>query len=331
MLSRENNVNEKIYRKSKGWQFLKIPEFSALISLIILMVIFTLINQFFISMSNINIILTSTSFSGIIAIGMALVFISGQFDLSAGAVTGFVSVIAAVFMAKLNLPVWLSLSLALLIALLIGLINGIMTVKLKIPPIVGTLGMMFMLMGGNLILTKGYTIFPLPESFNNLGRTGPLGLSWSFVIFVVLVCIFDFVLRKTILGRRIYTVGANVNVARIMGINSDSIKIFVYMLVSFLAGLSGILFMAKIRTGSPEIGEGWILLIVAATVIGGVSIYGGYGTILGVVLGSLIIWVMRSGLAMIGSRAEWQNVTIGIILILATIYDFFKQRLKLSD
>lgn len=326
--------NSHILSKSSiTLKIIKIPEFSGLMALVLLFLIFTFVNRFFISWSNINIILTSASYSGIIVIGMCLVMISGQFDLSAGGVTGFSAIMSAIFMVNLSLPVWLSIIIALIISMILGLINGLLTVKLKIPAIVSTLAMMFILLGAVTVVTQGgRSIFPLPESINNFSRIKLLGaLPWSFFIFVILAVIFDFMLRKTVLGRKIYAVGANVNVAKTMGINTDLMRISMYVLLSFLCGLSGILFMISIRTGSPNIGDGWILMIVAATVIGGTSIFGGRGTIWGAILGNFVVWVMRSGLTMIGSRAEWQNVLIGIILISVPIYDYIKQKLKLSD
>ena len=332
MLRGKNTKNsESIYKRSIVSRFLEVFEISPLIVLILLSLIFTLADRFFISTANFRVILSSASFTGIISIGMALVFITGQFDLSAGGVAGFCAMVAAVFMTILSLPVWLSLLAAFLIAVLIGLINGFLTVKLKIPPLVATLGMMFILKGGTMALTGGYSIYPLPESFNNLGRAKFFGLPWGVAIFIVLIFILDFILRKTTFGRKVYATGANILVAKLMGINTDLVKIITYVTVSILAALSGILFMLNIRTGSPEIAGTWILLIVAGVVIGGVSTFGGYGTILGTVIGSLVVWFIRSGLTMIGARAEWQTASIGIILILSTIFDSIRRRSKLSD
>jgi len=299
--SKVNNIrNNKNFSLSK---LLEISEIAPFVTLTLLILIFTFIDRFFISIPNLRIILFNASFTGIISLGMAMVFITGQFDLSAAGVAGISSMAAAYLMALLGWPVC----------------------------IVSTLGMMFILIGAVTAITGGYGIYPLPESFNYIGKIKIFGISLIIIIFIIMAITFDFILRKTTFGRKVYTTGANVEVARLMGINTDLIKFIAYIVLSFLASLSGLLYMSTIRSGTPEIATDWILLIIAGVVIGGVSTFGGRGRILGVVMGILVVGVMRSGLTMIGARSEWQNVSIGIILILSTIFDYFRGRSNLSD
>ena len=312
-------------------RFLGVVNIGPLVALTLWVLIFTLINPFFISISNVKIILLNASFTGIISFGMAMVFITGQFDLSAAGVATLTAITAAYFMVLLSWPVWISILMAFLMAIMVGLVNGFLIVKLKITPLVATLGMMFILIGAVKSITEGYGIYPLPEVFNNIGKAKIFGISWIIIIFIIIAILFDFILRKTTFGRKVYATGADVRVARLMGINTNLIKMLAYVVVSLFAALSGILYMSYIRSGTTEIAGDWILLIIAGVVIGGVSVFGGQGNIIGVTMGALVVWTMRSGLTMIGARSEFQLLAIGGILIISTVFDYFKRRSRSSD
>ncbi|MCL5072958.1 MAG: ABC transporter permease [Actinobacteria bacterium] len=197
--------NNGLHKESFLTRALRIQEIGILIPLIIVIIIFWLINHTFLSPVNFASIAKSMSYYGIIAIGMAYCLITGQIDLSVGSVAGLTAVISGIFIVKMGIPIWLSLILGLLTAAFIGLFNGFVAVKLKIPAMIVTLGMLFTLQGVIFLITSGYSIYPLPESLVKFGGAQPLGISWSFIIFIILVIIFDFFLRKTIFGRKIYS------------------------------------------------------------------------------------------------------------------------------
>ena len=323
-----NAINEGIQRESLPNRIFRIPEIGVLIPLIVITLIFGSIKPVFLSTINILTIVRAIPFYGIVAIGMAYALIAGQIDISVGSVAGLSAIMAGIFIVKVGMPIGLGMILALLIAAFIGLINGILSVKLKIPAIIVTLGMLYAARGAIVVLTEGRIIYPLTESLNNFGKATPLGTSWSFIIYVVLIILCDFVLRKTILGRKIYATGANVLVARLNGINTDLVRISTHVFVSFLAGLAGILFMFSMKRGSPNIGVGWEFLIIAGTIIGGVSLLGGFGTVWGAFLGIIIMQVIFNGLVLVGVKPAWQTIVLGAMMVSAAGFDTWRRTRK---
>ena len=331
MIKESNKIvgkNNKLYRDSLPIRIIRIPEIGILIPLIIVILIFYLINNSFFNPINIMAILKSASFTGLVTIGMAFALIAGQIDLSIGAVAGFGAIVSGVFITRIGFPIWLGLTVTIIMCAFIGLINGLLSVKLKIPAIIVTLGMLFSISGVTYLITMGSTIYPLPKVLVNFGNAKPLNTSWSFIIYIIVVIISDFILRKTIFGRKIYTTGANIFVARINGINTDMVRISTHVFISFLASLSGIMFMLRIGKGTPNIGVGWEFPIIAGAILGGVSLLGGYGTIIGAFLGVLIMQIIYNGLVIVGVKAEWQNLVIGIIMIVAAGFDIWRRTRK---
>ena len=324
----DNNLQIKLEKDSIIVKIIRIPEIGILLPLIIVVLFFYLMNNSFAHPINITVILKSASFSGIVTIGMAYALITGQVDLSVGAVAGFGAIVSGVLITRIGFPSGVGLIVTLLLCAFIGLINGLFSVKLKIPSIIATLGMLFVVRGITYLFTKGSAIYPLPEDLLKFGNAKPLMTSWSFIIYIIIMIISDFVLRKTTIGRKIYATGANDIVARINGINTDAIRISTHIFVSFLAGLAGIMFMLRIGKGTPNIGVGWEFPIIAGAIIGGVSLLGGYGTILGAFLGVLIMQIIYNGLVFIGVKAELQNVVIGLIMISAAGFDIWRRTRK---
>ncbi|MCL5072959.1 MAG: ABC transporter permease [Actinobacteria bacterium] len=320
-----------LYKESFLTKALRIPEIGILIPLIIVIIIFSLIKPAFFSLLSFMSIARSMSYYGIIAIGMAYCLITGQIDLSVGSVAGLTAIISGIFIVRIGLPIWLSLILGLLIAAFIGLVNGYISVKLRIPSIIVTLGMLFAISGIAFRISRGHSIYPLPESLVKFGAAQPLGISWSFIIFIILVIIFDFFLRKTIFGRKIYSTGANDVVAKINGINTDIVKISTHILVSFLAGLSGVLFMFRILAADIKIGSGWEFVVIAGVIIGGVSILGGSGTIWGVFMGVMFMGIVKNGLVFMGIKSQWQDIAVGLIMIITSGFDIWRRTRKHSS
>jgi ribose transport system permease protein len=210
----------------------------------------------------------------------------------------------------------------------IGLINGLVTVRLGIPAFIATLGMLYIARGLNYLLCQGYPIYPLPAPLVAFGNAEPLGLSWAFVFLVAITLLGDFGLRKTVLGRRVLATGGNAEVARIAGISTRRVKTGCYVLTGVLAAAAGILLMAQLNVGQPEIGSGWELDVIASVVIGGVSLFGGIGTVTGTFLGLLIMQIVRSGLVVSRVSTHWQTVAVGVIMIVAVGLDFLRRRAK---
>ena len=306
------------------------PEVGILIPLIALILIFFLINHAFLSPNSVGAMLRAMAFVGIIAVGQTWLMVAGEIDLSVGSVAGLCAVASSWLMKDAGWPVAAGLAAGAALGCAAGLINGLVAVRFGVPAFIATLGMLYIARGFNYLLCQGYPIYPIPDALKNFGRAEPLGLSAAFIVFVLIVIAGDFALRKTVFGRMVYATGGNKEVARIAGINTDWVKVSCYILSGLFAAVGGMLLMAEINVGQPEIGVGWELDVIASVVIGGVSLFGGVGTVLGTLLGLVIMQVVRSGLVVAGVSTHWQTVAVGVIMIVAVGLDLLRRRGKIS-
>jgi ribose transport system permease protein len=309
-------------------RIIAIPEVGTLIPLLAFTIFFYTLNPVLLSASNVGALLRGMSYVGVIAIGMTFLMICGEIDLSVGSVAGLCAIVSAWLMKNAGWPVFLAVITGLLTGGITGLINGLLTVRAKVPAFIATLGMMYIARGFNYLVCAGYPIYPLPDSVRIFGAADTLGTSWSFIIFIVLVAAFDFVLRWSVPGRTIYATGGNQEVARLAGINTHLVKISCFVLTGMMAALGGMQLMFRINVGQPEIGVGWELEVISAVVIGGVSLFGGVGTIIGTLWGLAIMQVIRSGLVISGVNTHWQTVAVGSIMIVAVLLDLLRRRAK---
>ena len=309
---------------------LTVPEIGILAPLIAFTLLFDSLNPRFLSASSVEALLRGLAFVGVIGVGMTFLMVVGELDLSVGSVAGLCAIVAAWLMEKAGWNVAESLIAGLCLGAVVGLINGLIAVKIGIPAFITTLGMLYIARGFNYLICSGYPIYPLPHVVNSFGEANPIGLSWSFLILVGIVLLGDFVLRRTTFGRMIYATGGNREVARISGINTSAVKIGCYMLTGTLAALGGILTMASLNVGQPDIGQGWELDVIASVVIGGVSLFGGVGTVVGSFIGLLVMQVVSTGLVMTGVRSHWQTVAVGSIMIVAVGMDLLRRRACVS-
>jgi ribose transport system permease protein len=293
--------------------------------------IFQALSPSFLHPDSMTAMLRGMAFVGVIGVGQTLLMVAGEIDLSVGSVAGLSAVASAWLMKEAGCPVAVGVAGGILAGAAMGAINGVVTVCFRIPAFIATLGMLYIARGLNYLLCKGYPVYPLPESLKAFGGAEPLGLSWAFMVFVVLVAAGDLMLRQTVPGRMIYAVGGNREVARIAGIPTGVVKCMCFVLTGVTAALAGMLLMAQINVGQPEIGVGWELDVIAAVVIGGVSLFGGVGTVAGAFLGLVLMQVVRSGLVMTGANAHWQTVATGVIMITAVGIDLLRRRWRSSS
>jgi ribose transport system permease protein len=317
--------NPGVWRK-----LLSVPELGILIPLLAVTGIFAAINPVLLTTNNLTALLRALSFIGIIAVGQTFLMVSGELDLSVGSVAGLCAIVAAWLMKTAGWPVPVAIAATLLLGASIGLVNGLLAVRVGLPAFIVTLGMLYIARGANYLICAGYPIYPLPDSLKNFGAAEPLGISWSFLIFFCLVLLGDFLLRRTVFGRKIAATGGNREVAHIAGINTHAVKIACYMLTGALAAFGGILLMAQIAVGQPEVGQGWELDVIAGVVIGGVSLFGGVGTVAGTFLGLLLMQVIRTGLVLTNVNTHWQTVSVGAIMIAAVAFDLLRRRAKIA-
>jgi len=308
-----------------------VPEVGVLIPLLGFIIIFYALNPIFLSPANVTTMLRAMSFVGVIAIGQTLLMISGAFDLSVGSTAGLAAIVCSYAMVRLNLSVPVAILIGLGVGALVGLVNSFSVLKLGVPAFIATLGMLYIAKGITFLISKGYTIYPLPEIVKTFGTAEPFGTSWSFVIFVILAIIAHIILSMTTYGRKLYVVGGNPEVSRLAGISPAMIQLSGFVLVGMCAALAGMLLMSRIVTGNPTIGLGWELNVIAGVVIGGVSLFGGSGSIPGAVLGLLIMQVVNNGLVVINVDPYWQTVSVGLIMIIAVAIDVLRRKSKLAS
>ena len=267
-------------------------------------------------------ILKQASINGILATGMMFVIISDGIDLSVGSTVALAGVIAATYAHPGEYPLAVPIALALLVGLAAGIANGLIVAFGNIPPFIVTLGSMTIIRGLALIASNGQPVFNVTKAFENIAGGFVLQYIPHLVIFFLgVTTISAFVLTSTVFGRRVYAVGGNEDTAKVSGINVNLIKIGVYSISGFLAGLAGLLLASRIVSGNPTAGQSYELDAIAAAVIGGVSMSGGAGKWYGTVIGALIIAVIGNGLDILNVSSHFQLIIKGTIIIVAVLLD----------
>ena len=291
----------------------------------ILCAVITSISPNFIAQTNLLNNLRAASYYGIICMGMTMVFISGGLDLSVGSVVGLSSLVTALALVN-HIPVPVSILLGLLVGVVIGAINGFCIIKLRIPAMIVTLGMLFIARGLINVITEGRPVYPLPDAFNMISTTNFLGINIAVWFLIIMAILVEFVLRKTAYGRSIYAIGGNRETARLSGLRVDRISMSVYMISGLCASISGIFISSRIASAQVTTGQTYEMDVIAATIIGGTSLFGGVGTAIGAFFGALFMTFLKSGIVSMRMSAHWQNVVIGIILIVTVGADQYQRR-----
>jgi len=296
------------------------PELGALVGLVLIFIVFCFTATRFLSLESLAGIVTVASELGIVAAGITFLMITGEFDLSVGSTFGFSAMILAIT-ANAGIPLWIGFLLALSAALFIGLMNGIITVKYKIPSFITTLGTMMLWRGILLAITGGFAVRYWGTSSFLRGLNGHfLGeFRSSSIWFFIVIFLLNIILVKTPYGNFTYATGGNKEAARALGISVDKVKIINFIICAMLAGLAGCIQFARFHSVDPLRGTGMELEAIAAVVVGGTLMSGGYGNLIGTLFGVLLMGMVRSGLIMSGAPAYWYQAFIGIILISAVI------------
>jgi len=304
-------------------------EFVLLLVIIAFAIIMTLVSPIFMTRLNIEAILLALSVEATIAIGMVILLISGGLDLSVGSTLAFVGVVAGLVLTG-GVGAFPSILVGLLAAFAVGLINGLLVAKLKINPFITTLGTMITIRGLLLILAKGRAVLNLPKSFTVIGQGRLFGIQYPIFVLIILVIAGDLLLRNSRFFRQSYYIGGNENAARLSGINVDLVKIFNYCLVAVLAGVAGLMITARFGSSSLTVGSGIELRVITACIIGGASLSGGEGSVLGAFLGALFMGMLANALNLLGVDVYYQSFITGLILILAVVFDVLNERRKAS-
>lgn len=296
------------------------------LTIVVLFVICSFIwPQTFPTFSNISLVLLNLSIESIVAIGMMVLLISGAFDLSVGSVVAFSGGLTAFLMYYYGVYVPVAIMAGLGGAIVVGWINGLFVAKIGINPLIQTLAMMGIVRGFALMLS-GAGIQNFPEAFNAIGQTRFLDIQSPVWIMLILVAIFSFLGSRTIFFRRYYYIGGNEKAAKLSGIRVEQMKIYAFILSSFLAGLAGILLASRLGAAMATSGQGMELRVITAVILGGASLAGGQGKIIGALLGTVFMGLVSNIMILARVSGYWQDIVLGLILILAVTLDIIIQK-----
>ncbi len=265
-------------------------------------------------------LLTDNAFLGIVAVGMTFVILSGGIDLSVGSVIALSSVVAAILSPQ---GLMVALPAGVATGLLVGAVNAGLIVGLRLPPFMATLATMLAARGASLVVSDNRAVsVDWASDFTALGmnKIGPL-VPWTIVIAALVVVVAWYILERTSLGRTVLAVGGNAEAAHLMGLKTSRALVFVYLFSGACAGLAGVLYTAQFSAGAAQAGEPLLLDSVAAVVIGGASLFGGSGTILGTVAGAFVIAVIQYGLVFVDVKPFWQFISVGVVIIISVLID----------
>lgn len=322
-------TNKKNVKTRMRW-FMQKQESSIVIATVVYILFVTCVNPTFLSAGNIFNVLRSTGFTLITVIGMALVLITGGLDLSVGSVLALGGVITGM-LCRSGVPVFFAIIAGVMVGALIGGINGLIIVKAGIPPLIVTLGMQYAARGLVSVLTQGVPIYPLPDGLVNIERTRIFNIPMVVIVAILLAVIFHIILSKAPFGRTIYALGGNEEAARISGINTKQTKFLVYVITSTLAALAGVFMSARLGSAEAAAGSGYELTVICGAIIGGISTFGGMGTVIGASIGALFMEILTNSLTLMRVSVYWQNLVVGVILVLAVLLDQYKRQLILKN
>ena len=302
-----------------------------LAALMLMCLAMTFLSDSFATSDNFFNVLRQVSVNLCISVGMTMVILTGGIDLSVGSMLALSGAIAAglvkngITIEPLGIHVGFTLFGVILIALIVGglmgAFNGLMVTSFRVPPFIATLGMLTMGRGLTMLYTDGYPIPGLGDGFSFIGTGWFLNLPMPVIISLVVVAAFVFFIKKSKTGRYIYAIGGNEKATRLSGVNVNRVKLFVYTAAGVLSAVAGILVTARLDSAQPNAGAGYELDSIAAVVIGGTSLSGGKGTIIGTVIGALIIGVLNNGLVLLDVSPFWQQVVKGAVILFAVILD----------
>ncbi|MBB5221785.1 ribose transport system permease protein [Amaricoccus macauensis] len=305
----------------------------AFASLIVLLVFFSIASPNFLQTTNILAVLQATAVNGVLAIAVTMIIITGGIDLSIGTLMTFTAVTAGMILTNWGLPLPLGVLGAIGMGAFCGLISGTLVTRMRIPPFIATLGMMLILKGLSLVVsgtrpiyfndTPGYTEIAQGSLIGDIFPAVPVPNGVLILFLVALV--MAWVLNRTVLGRYCFAMGSNEEAVRLSGVNTTRWKTAIYALGGGICGIAGLLISSRLNSAQPALGLGYELDAIAAVVIGGTSLAGGRGSILGTVIGALIMAVLLNGLRILSVAQEWQTVVTGIIIIAAVYLDMLRR------
>ena len=301
-------------------------ELTTVIALIILMAVITIINSNFLTANNLLNLLLQVTSNALIAFGMTFVILTGGIDLSVGSILALSSALTAGLLGS-GMPVTLAILISLILGCILGMMNGLLISYGKLAPFIVTLATMTIFRGATLVYTNGNPITKgLSDTFlfQFLGQGYIVGIPFPVIIMFIVFIVLYVLLHKTAFGKSVYAIGGNEKAAYISGVKLNKVKIIIYSISGMMASISGLIITSRLSSAQPTAGASYEMDAIAAVVLGGTSLSGGKGRILGTLIGALIIGVLNNGLNIIGVSAFWQQVVKGIVILIAVLIDRFK-------
>ena len=301
-------------------------ELTTVIALIILMAVITIINSNFLTANNLLNLLLQVTSNALIAFGMTFVILTGGIDLSVGSILALSSALTAGLLGS-GMPVTLAILISLILGCILGMMNGLLISYGKLAPFIVTLATMTIFRGATLVYTNGNPITKgLSDTFlfQFLGQGYIVGIPFPVIIMFIMFIVLYVLLHKTAFGKSVYAIGGNEKAAYISGVKLNKVKIIIYSISGIMASISGLIITSRLSSAQPTAGASYEMDAIAAVVLGGTSLSGGKGRILGTLIGALIIGVLNNGLNIIGVSAFWQQVVKGVVILIAVLIDRFK-------
>ena len=311
---------------SFGRRLLEQRELSIFLVVLLVAVFLNFASPNFLSRANLTALVLGLSFNAIVAVGMTILLISGGFDLSVGATLALAGAVAGYAMTKIDASAPVAIVLGLATGAGVGLINGLIIAKVGVNPLITTLGISQVARGAVFLLTSGLGIPNLPDTFNKIAQGKLFSLQFPIYVMLVVVIVGEILLRRWRFFRQSYFIGGNERSARLSGINVDRVKILNYVLMGALAALTGLLLTARMGTASVSAGLGVELQVISACVIGGASLAGGEGSVLGSLLGVILMALILNGLNLLGINPYWQTIVVGGVLVLTAAADALSRK-----
>lgn len=293
--------------------------------------VLAIFNENFRTITNVTNVLLQVSSYAVLGVGMTFVIITGGIDVSVGAVMVACTATYAVLTQNAGMSEPIRLVIMFLVALAFGLLNGVAVAYLNMPPFLVTLATQCIGRGLALVLTGGVSYRKLGESFSFIGKETALGLPMLIWVMAITFIVGYFLLHRTVYGRKIMAIGGNLNAARVSGINVKRVTMSVYILLGLISGLAGFITAARIGSYYAAMGQGMEFMVIAAVVIGGTSLSGGSGSMLGTLVGTLLIGIINNALNLFGVAAEYQDVARGIVIFLAVLFDAIRNRFNFAE
>ncbi len=297
----------------------------AVLILVVSIGLMTQTNQF-LTKTNLSTVTIGMTYDLLMASGMTLVLILGGIDLSVGSILGLTGVVTTLLMKDYGYPIPIAILLGLGVACLCGAINGFGVARLKLAPFIVTLGMMSVARGVATVLTQGYFVSPLPSGYLNIGQGAIAGIPYPILFVIPTLLIFDYLLRNWKPLNQMFYIGSNPPAARLSGIRVAWLTFFGYVISGLMAGIAAIFMTSRLAMGFFQFGLGSELTAIAASVIGGASLTGGTGNIMGTFLGVFLLALIRNGFVLLQGDPNWQNVVSGAILVTALMVDAYRRR-----